>query len=471
MSQSSLYKIGDFIVEEKFKSIEFDYRSTLKTSSGLYNRAERVFPNGVTHDNRFHRPFPVYVEKANKGRKWDVDGREYVDFWMGHGALILGHCHPTLVSAVSQQIHKGTHYGASNELEIEWGEWVKKLIPSAERVRFTGSGTEATLMALRLARNFTGKQKVIKFAGHFHGWHDNLIVGVNPPFDQPVPAGVLKEVADSVLLCSPNQLEPLEDYLNSDNDIACVIIEPTGGSFGVVPTPSNFLKELRDLTHRNNVLLIFDEVVTGFRCSPGGAQAHFNVIPDLTSLAKILSGGLPGGCLAGRKDILGLIEFHGEREWDHCRKMPHPGTFNANPLSAAAGIATLNAISSGEEIKKANQNAKILREGLNKVIASHRARWIVYGDFSGFKILPNFEGKENPLESIKEGRYDFLELKNPAPELKQVFRSAMLLEGVDLGGWSGLVASVHSQQDLDWTVDAFDKVLTRLNQENLLQKL
>ncbi len=455
---------------EEVENIESDYREALQASAVLYERARDLFPNGVTHDNRFHRPFPVYASRAAGGRKWDVDGREYVDYWMGHGALMLGHCHPAMVSAVADQAARGTHYGACHELEIEWGEWVKRLIPSAERVRFTGSGTEATLMALRLARSFTGKRKVIKFAGHFHGWHDNLIVGVNPPFDEPVPAGVLREVADTVCLCPPNRIEPVEDHLKADDDVACVIVEPTGGSFGVVPTRPGFLQELRDLTRQHDVPLIFDEVITGFRCSPGGAQAHYNVTPDLTSLAKILAGGLPGGCLAGRKEILDLLEFRGDREWDHCRKMPHPGTFNANPLSAAAGIATLKTIASGEEIEKANRNAEALRAGLNEVIATHRARWVVYGDFSGVKILPDYEGEENPLESIREGRYDYLKLKNPAPALKQAFHSAMLLEGVDLSGWGGLTASVHTREDLDRSVAALDCALDRLGREGLVQK-
>ncbi len=447
---------------EMVAGIEPAYYEALQGSYALYERAQRIFPNGVTHDLRSYGPFPIYASRAAGGRKWDVDGREYVDFWMGHGALLLGHAHPVLVQAVTEQVALGTHYGACHELEVEWGEWVQRLIPSAERVRFTSSGTEATMMALRLARTFTGKRKVVKFIGHFHGWHDNLIVGVIPPFDEPVPPGILREVADTVRLCPPNDINQIEDILKEDDDIACVILEPTGATFGAIPTRQGFLQDLREVTRRHDVLLVFDEVVTGFRCSPGGAQAYFNVTPDLTSLAKILAGGLPGGCLAGRADIFELLAFHGDREWDTCRKMPHQGTFNANPLSAAAGIATLKTIASGEEIKKANRNADRLRRRLNEVIAAHRVNWVVYGDFSGIKVLPNCGDPEEALPAIREGRYDYRDLKGPDPAIRDAFHSAMLLEGVDMCGLAGLAASTHTREDLDRTVQALDCALDRL---------
>ncbi len=455
-------------MDELIKGINGEFRETLDRSRALYERASRIFPGGVTHDLRYYAPFPVYASRAEAGRKWDVDGREYVDLWMGHGALMLGHCYPEMVAAVSEQVARGTHYGACHELEVEWGEWVRKLIPSAERVRFTSSGTEATLMALRLARTFTGKRKVLKFFGHFHGWHDNLIVGVLPHFDEPVPAGVLREVADTVCLCPPNRIDPVEEILDRDDDVACVILEPTGAQFGVVPNRPGFLDDLRRVTLRHDVLLIFDEVITGFRCSPGGAQAHYNVRPDLTSLAKILAGGLPGGCLAGREDIMDLLAFRGDREWDTCRKMPHQGTFNANPVSAAAGIATLKAIEDGTHIARANRYGESLRRRLNGVIADHGADWVVYGDFSGVKFLPDSGPMAPSLEAIMGGTYDFRRLKAPNPALRDGFRAAMQLEGVDLNGLVGLTASVHTEADLDHVVHAFDRTLHRLKRQGLI---
>ena len=455
-------------MEESIKRINAEFRDALNRSLALYEKASQIFPGGVTHDLRCYAPFPMYASRAEAGRKWDVDGREYVDLWMGHGALMLGHCYPEMVAAVSEQVALGTHYGACHELEVEWGEWVMKLIPSAERIRFTSSGTEATLMALRLARTFTGRRKVLKFFGHFHGWHDNLIVGVLPHFDEPVPAGVLREVADTVCLCAPNRIDQVEDILGRDDDIACVIVEPTGAQFGVVPHPPGFLEELRRVTLRHDVLLIFDEVITGFRCSTGGAQAYYNVKPDLTSLAKILAGGLPGGCLAGRRDIMDLLAFRGEREWDTCRKMPHQGTFNANPVSAAAGIATLKAIEDGTHIARANRNGEVLRNRLNGVISNHAVDWVVYGDFSGVKFLPESGPMEQSLEAIAGGTYDYRRLKAPDPALRDAFRATMQLEGVDLNGLVGLTASVHTDEDLDHVVHAFDRTLDRLKRQGLI---
>src|SRR5262249_5680760 len=220
-----------------------------------------------------------------------------------------------------------THPGACHELEIAWGQWVQRLVPSAEKVRFVSSGTEATLMALRLARIATGRPRVLKFAGHFHGWHDFVIPAADPPYDGTVP-GVPAEVAADTVVVPPNDEAAVERALSSDRSIGCVILEPTGGHFGAVPIGGDFLRALRDLTRRHNCLLIFDEVISGFRVSPGGAQTLYNVTPDLTTLAKVLAGGLPGGCVAGRGDLLAAIEFRPGKP-----KMKHPGTFNANPLS------------------------------------------------------------------------------------------------------------------------------------------
>jgi glutamate-1-semialdehyde 2,1-aminomutase len=445
------------------------YQEALAGSARLYEHASEIFPSGVTHDARFLRPFPVYVVRAQGSRKWDVDGREYVDFWMGHGSLLLGHGHPTLVEAVVKQVSQGTHYGACHELEIKWGEWVKRLVPSAERVRFTSSGTEATMMAIRLARAFSGRTKVLKFSGHFHGWHDNVILDHAQPFDQPFPAGVLPAVADSVHQCPPNDIDSVEDTLKRDDDIACVIIEPTGGMFGVVPNRDGFLQELREVTRRYDVLLIFDEVVTGFRCAPGGAQACFGVRPDLTTLAKILSGGLPGGCVAGRKDVMKLLTFQGEAEWDTSRKMQHMGTFNANPLSAAAGIAMLQAIADGKAIAEANRVAETLRNRLNEVIASHRVNWAVYGDFSRICVLPDCDDSDDTVQVIQQGRYDHWKLTAKHPTLNGPFQQALLLEGVDLFGWAGMTSSAHTDEDIEHTVEAFDRAIHRVKGEGLVK--
>src|SRR5215208_3618097 len=305
------------------------YRAATPGSAERAQRAADLFPSGITHDSRYIEPYGLYVTRAKGPRKWDVDGRCYVDYFGGHGALLLGHCHPEVMAAVHAQLERGTHFGASHELEIEWAERVKALIPTAERVRFTSSGTEATLMAVRLARAFTGKSKLIRFNYHFHGWHDHMTSGHTNHFDGTPTTGVLGEVA-------------------------AAIIEPTGANGGKLPIDPNFLHALRRLTAEHSVLLIFDEVVTGFRVSPGGAQAAYGIRPDLTTLAKILAGGLPGGAVAGRKDILDLLDFQVTKGAGK-EKIAHPGTFNANPLSASAGIAALRVVAETDACERANR--------------------------------------------------------------------------------------------------------------------
>ena len=290
------------------------YRAATPGSAARASQAQDMFPSGITHDSRYIEPYGLYIARAEGPRKWDVDGRCYVDYFGGHGAMLLGHCNPQVMAAVHAQLDRGTHYGACHELEIEWAELVKRLIPSAERVRFTSSGTEATLMAVRLARAFSGKPKIIRFNYHFHGWHDHMTTGHANHFDGTATTGVLDAVAGNVLLCDQNDEAALARLLEQHpGEIAAAIIEPTGANGGRVPIDPEFLQALRRLTAEHGVLLIFDEVVNGFRVSPGGAQEAYGIKPDLTTLAKILAGGLPGGAVTGRKDILDLLRLQGYR--------------------------------------------------------------------------------------------------------------------------------------------------------------
>jgi glutamate-1-semialdehyde 2,1-aminomutase len=421
----------------------------------LHQQAKEIFPNGVTHDLRHLEPFPIYVREGRGSHKWDVDGHKLIDYWSGHGALLLGHSHPAVVEAVQNQAAKATHPGACHELEIEWGRWVRKLIPSAEKLRFVSSGTEATLMALRLSRIFTGQPKVLKFAGHFHGWHDFLIPGADLPADgKPVP-GIPGETSAHTVIIAPNNPEAVERTLADDPQIGCVILEPTGGHFGGVPVGGEFLRALRDITTRLGRLLIFDEVITGFRVHPGGAQGHYGVTPDLTTLAKILAGGLPGGCLAGRADILASLEFRPGKP-----KMKHPGTFNANPLSAAAGIAALQVVATGEPCQTASEHARSLRNKLNALFARRGIDWVAYGQFSGFKFLHDYEGPRPTSDDFVPYNGDPIRLEGTKnPGLIHAFRCAMLLNGVDLPGLAGMTTSAHTEADIDRTVFAVASTL------------
>src|SRR5213594_5152768 len=347
-------------------TIQDEYRARHARSAALWERARRSIPGGITHDIRHLAPFPTYVERAAGTRKWDVDGNEYIDYWMGHGALFLGHCHPAVVKAVQEQMARGTHLGACHELEVRWAELVTQLIPCAELVRFTMSGTEATHLAMRVARAYTGRSKIVKFTGHFHGWHDGAVAGVNPPYEVPMSAGVPGSILDQVAICPPNDIKAVQNALER-GDVAAVILEPAGGQSGTTPTIPGYLQELRALTERNQVVLIFDEVITGFRYSPGGAQQYFGVTPDMTTLAKIVAGGLPGAAVCGKKALMSSMAHRGDSVWDRAERVAQNGTFNSNPVCAAAAVATLELVADGSLHARANKLGDELRAGLGEV--------------------------------------------------------------------------------------------------------
>ena len=437
------------------------YAAEFPQSRRLHEQARGVFPHGVTHDGRHLEPFPVYVDRAAGSRKWTVEGKELVDYWAGHGALLLGHSHPAVVEAVQRQMARATHPGGCHESEIEWGRLVQRLVPSAETVRFTSSGTEATLMALRLARIFTGRPKVLKFAGHFHGWHDFVIPAADPPYDGSPTPGIPPEVAALTVVLPPNDADAVEHALKADPQIGCVILEPTGGHWGAVPIRGPFLHALRDITARHGRLMIFDEVITGFRVAPGGAQQHYGVRPDLTTLAKIVAGGLPGGCVAGRADILAHLEFRPGKP-----KMKHPGTFNANPLSASAGIAALKLVATGEPCRRASEIGRQLRRRLNELFAERDADWIAYGEFSMFRLLPRYRGPRPDGDDFTPCGGDLSKLDGPRDvRLTHAVRLGMLLHAVDFFGMGGMTTAAHTEEDVERTVAAVAGMLDLLNGE------
>lgn len=445
-------------------SIEAAYRKAHPTSHKLFERARQLIPGGITHDIRYLTPFPIYVERAKGTRKWAVDGQELIDYWMGHGALFLGHLHPEVMRAVKAQADKGTHLGAGHPLEVRWAELVHQMVPSAERVRFTGSGTEATHLALRLARAYSGKEKILKFEGHFHGWHDSVMAGVKPPYRVPMSRGVSHEALGQVVLCPPNDFPAVEKALN--DEVGTVILEPAGGSSGTIPTDREFLRGLRELTRKRRVVLIFDEVISGFRLAPGGAQEYYGVTPDLTTLAKILAGGMPGGAVAGRAEIMDLLAFRGDREWDRHQRVSHAGTFNANPLAAAAGIATLERIADGEAQRRANRMGELLRAGMREAVRRRGADILVYGEAS---VVNYFVGPARlglSLDHLSRlADHHALQAHNTA--LHHTLRCAMILHGVDIPPFHGWISAVHSEEEITLTVAAFEKALQMLQTEGL----
>jgi glutamate-1-semialdehyde 2,1-aminomutase len=427
-------------------SIHEEYQLQHPRSAALAERARAAIPGGITHDIRHLVPFPVYIERAAGSRKWDVDGHEYIDYWMGHGALFLGHCHPAVVRAVQAQMARGTHLGASHEPEVRWAELVNELVPCAELTRFTMSGTEATHLAMRVARAYTGRTKIVKLAGHFHGWHDGAVAGVNPPYEVPMSAGVPGATMDQVVICPANDIKAAQTAFER-GDVAAVILEPAGGQAGTTPTIPGYLHELRALATRHGVVLIFDEVITGFRYAPGGAQQYFNVTPDLTTLAKIVAGGLPGGALAGTRELMSMLTFRGDPDWDRASRVAHAGTFNANPLSAAAAIATLEQCADASLQARASKAGDRLRAALVDVMKKVGVPGTCYGEASIYHV--SFEGKPG-LAGFDRPRQG---------SLYHLLRCALLNNGVDCSANHGWISAVHTDEDLERTVQAYERAL------------
>ncbi len=440
--------------------IEQEYIDSHPGSQALYRRASTVLPSGVTHDARFLRPFPVYVERAEAARKWDVDGNQYVDYVMGHGALLLGHNHPVVMEAASKQLARGTHYGASQEWEVAWAEEVVRLVPSAEMVRFTSSGTEATLMALRLARSATGKPGVLKFENHFHGWHDYVVGGSR--YGGAAPPGIPEATLGTVAVVAPT-MEAVEEALAGRDDIGAVIVEAAGAGTGAVPLPEGFLKQLERMARERGIVLIMDEVVTGFRWAPGGVQQIEGIRPDLTALAKVLAGGFPGGAVAGAEGLMSQLAF--PAPGTKGSKVGHPGTYNANPLSAAAGTACLREVGDGEHQAIASATASRLRAGFNEELARRAIPGVVYGQKSDL----HFRIGSGEVPEARD--YSPREVRLEAPmsgELIRLLTLAMLSRGVHLFGNSGFVSAVHEDADIDRTLEAWSGSLQALVDEGEL---
>ncbi|MEW6034776.1 MAG: aspartate aminotransferase family protein, partial [Chloroflexota bacterium] len=443
-------------------SLEEEFKKRLPSSEKLFRRALRVLPDGLTHEVYYMRPYPPFMEKAAGARKWDLDSNEYIDYWMGHGSLLLGHCYPDVVQAVREQVGKGTHYGSCYPLEVEWAELVTSMVPSAKMIRFTASGTEAVMLAVKLARAFTGKDKVIKLEGGFHGWSDYAQIGggLTPPYDVPASSGIPQEVRNTVLLARPGDAEAALELLRRHHDVACVLVEPGGGLVGRLPSSREYLGRLRWMTQKYGVVLIFDEVVTGFRYAPGGCQEYWGVLPDLTCLGKVMAGGMPGaGAVAGNREIMSFLSRKGDIEWDRYRRVEHHGTFNAAPATVAAGVATLRVIKSGAAIPEADRLADRLRHGLNEVFRTHGVRCCMYGRSSLVLPLLNHDCELFPQCERAVCSLDYRLINRFDPEVHASLRERMLLQGIDFFPVAMFLSFAHSDDDVERTVQAWDNTV------------
>jgi glutamate-1-semialdehyde 2,1-aminomutase len=407
-------------------------------STDLAGRADRVLGGGATHAIRSYTP-AIHVDRAEGARKWLVDGRELVDYTMGHGALLLGHAHPAVVAAVQRQAARGTHYGAAHPLEVEWAEMICALVASVEQVRFTASGTEAGMLAARLVRCATGRDVVLKLDDHFHGWYDSLAVNLGQNGAVLPPPGVPEVVASATRVVPSGDLAALRAAL-ADGAVAGMFIEASGAHYGKEQRPYEYVRAAAALCRESGTLLVIDEVVTGFRVAPGGMQAAIGVRPDLSTFGKIMAGGLPGGAVGGRRDIMDLLRLDatGAEPPDGPPRIVHPGTFNANPLSAVAGITTLQLVGDGGAQATADAYAVRLEASLREAL-----------DAAGVA------GRVWRLSSMVH-----CELHDAVSQasLGAVLRD----EGVDLLRTSAFCSVVHGDAELEWTRAAFDRALRRL---------
>ncbi|MEQ8189297.1 MAG: glutamate-1-semialdehyde 2,1-aminomutase [Candidatus Eremiobacterota bacterium] len=313
----------------------------LKTSEELFKKAINIIPGGVNSPVRAFRAVggvPLFISKAKGAQIYDVDGNEYIDFVCSWGPLLLGHAHNKIIEEIKLKLEEGTTFGAPTRQEIDLAEKIIEIFPSIDMIRLVSSGTEATMSAIRLARGYTGKDKIVKFEGCYHGHVDSLLVKAGSgsmTFGVPTSQGIQKGTAHDTIVLPFNDIGIFEKVIKEQSqDIAAVIIEPVPGNMGVIMPREGYLKAIRDITEKYNILLIFDEVISGFRLAPGGAQEKFNIKPDLTCLGKIIGGGLPVGAYGGKKEIMECVSPVGG--------VYQAGTLSGNPLAVAAGLATIN---------------------------------------------------------------------------------------------------------------------------------
>ena len=407
-------------------------------SEELFNRAQKVIPGGVNSPVRAFKSVggkPIFIERGNGSHIWDVDGKEYIDYVGSWGPLIFGHRPPEVLAALSQVLEIGTSFGAPTEREVELAELITKLVPSVEMVRLVSSGTEATMSAIRLARGFTGRDRIIKFDGCYHGHGDSLLVKAGSgvaTLGLPDSPGVPKSLAELTTVLPFNDAGALRsEFDRRGNEIACVIIEPVVGNSGCVPPRSGYLELLRDVTKRSGAVLIFDEVMTGFRVALGGAQQRYNIQPDLTTMGKVIGGGLPVGAYGGRAEIMNRVAPAGP--------VYQAGTLSGNPLAVSAGLATLKRLQKENPYDKLESLGTRLEKGLSKIGRVNRV------------------GSMFTLFFTDRDVTDFESAKTSDTQKFNRFFQGMLAQGIYLPPSqfeAAFISAAHSETDIDRTIEA-----------------
>lgn len=419
--------------------------ATLPGSQHLHSRARGALAGGTTHDSWRVAPFaPAFVSAAGP-YKTDVDGCQYVDLWMGHGSLILGHGDQEVTEAVREQLQRGTHLSGLTPQMVEWAEAIQRLVPCAEAVRFTASGSEASHLAFRVARAATGRQVVVRFGGHYHGWHENLLAGVA----EPIAIGQVDNGGIEVF--GHDAYDEIEVRLTA-RDVAAVFLEPGGGGSGALDWSIPGLTRLRTACDRTGTLLVFDEVISGFRYAPGGVQALSGVTPDLTMLAKIMAGGCPGGALVGTRAV--MAAFAGAEGGENKQaRVIHAGTFNGFSLSAAAGTATLRRVADGHVQQQAEAAARDLVEAVN---TSAHATGVDVGMFQNSSTVHLILGAQAAGVTLEPSAEAFQLIATQAAAHADL-RLRLLLEGVDMHPTHGWLSAAHDEAAIARAADSFHR--------------
>ncbi len=428
----------------------------LRRSEQLFAEALSYLPAGVSSNARLWQrlckigiPCSIYIARAKGSHIWDVDGNRYIDYRLGFGPVILGHSYPAVQQKLHEAEKKGTVYALSNEKEIRAAKLIRSMVPSAEMVRFSNSGTEATMHALRVARAFTRKERILKFEGHYHGAHDYVLFSTDAPFDKlrgsgsaiPMSQGIPKAIRRLVTVARWNDFSGVEKLIRKQHQqLAAVICEPVMGNAGVIPPAPGFLKHLRQLCSRYNIALIFDEVKTGFRLADGGAQQLFHVTPDLSTFSKSLGNGYPVACIAGKKEVMDVIGPH---------KVVHGGTFSSNPLSMSAVIATLGELRRKGVISQMQRYGKLLIRGFADCIEDRNVDAMIQGYATMFQFF--FTRKE--VHEYRDIRHCDLAVYADL-HLELLRRGIMFDEDNEEPIFT---CYSHTKEDLRKTLEAFDQ--------------
>ena len=428
-----------------------DSMRRVDSSAALFERASQYIPGGVNSPVRAFRSVgltPLYIDHGKGAHVFDVDGNEYIDYISSWGPLLLGHAYPPIQEAIRCELEKGTSYGACNAREVEMAELIcTKFFPSVERVRMVNSGTEATMSAVRLARGFTGRDKIIKFEGCYHGHADTFLISAGSglaTFGQTSSAGVTKHIIEDTLVATYNDIESVRRTLEAHRgEVAAIILEPIMGNMGLIPPAPGFLEELRRVTEEEGVLLIFDEVISGFRAARGGAQELYGIRPDLTCLGKIIGGGLPVGAFGGRADIMDRLAPLGD--------VYQAGTLSGNPLALAAGITMLQTLAEPDFYTRLEEKGQAFEATIRPILDRYTDR-----------LSYNRVGSLSTIFFTPGGVHSNADAKRSDTEAYACYFRGMIERGIYLPPSQFeciFLSMAHSREDFDRTATAMDEVL------------